>query len=52
MAKTFVVFVSNTERIPNTTYKEKTMTEPIKAGAVHHLTITVTDVGRSQAFYE
>ncbi len=28
------------------------MTDPIKAGAIHHFTLTVTDVARSQAFYE
>ncbi len=28
------------------------MSEPIKAGVIHHLVLTVTDVARSQAFYE
>jgi len=28
------------------------MTEPIAAGPVHHLRLTVADVGRSRAFYE
>ena len=28
------------------------MTAPIAAGPVHHLRLTVADVGRSRAFYE